>query len=197
VAKGAHSDKATSSHFSQTALKRALRANAEGRPYEESKIEFASVDAQMGEAMCTLNGLVRIVPTIPNGECPGLSQKKVRSQRKWSPNIDDHVVIRRSLSSTNGIEAKLSAQQYRMTRTESVGYSNIVELLNDQAEIAQPKSRNKDQINYKLAHSKGVQAKTGLEYTLPINATFWQLIRTAPRNQLFDFTGSDASGRRR
>lgn len=48
---------------------------------------------------------------------------------------------------------------------------------------------SKEKINYKLSQFKGVQAKTGREYTLPINETFWQLIRSAPRNQLFDFTG--------
>ena len=47
----------------------------------------------------------------------------------------------------------------------------------------------KEKINYKLSQFKGVQAKTGREYTLPINQAFWQLIRTAPGSQLFDFTG--------
>jgi integrase len=51
------------------------------------------------------------------------------------------------------------------------------------------KRLSKKNIHYKLSQFKGVQAKTGREYTLPINDTLWSLIRTAPGDQILDFTG--------
>jgi integrase len=51
------------------------------------------------------------------------------------------------------------------------------------------KRLSKKNINYKLSQFKGVQAKTGREYSLPINETLWLLIRSAPSDQILDFTG--------
>jgi integrase len=51
------------------------------------------------------------------------------------------------------------------------------------------KRLSKKNINYKLSQFKGVQAKTGREYSLPINETLWSLIRSAPEDQILDFTG--------
>jgi hypothetical protein len=45
-----------------------------------------------------------------------------------------------------------------------------------------------------LSQFRGVQAKTGREYVLPINETMWELINTAPNDQILDFTGSTADG---
>ncbi len=51
------------------------------------------------------------------------------------------------------------------------------------------KRLNKKNIDYKASQFKGVQAKTGQEYTLPINGPMWELIRTAPADEVLDFTG--------
>lgn len=52
------------------------------------------------------------------------------------------------------------------------------------------KQLSKKQINYKLGRLKGVQAKTGKEYSLPINEVMWDLINTAPgHDKILDFTG--------
>ena len=51
------------------------------------------------------------------------------------------------------------------------------------------KQLSKKNINYKLGRFKGVQAKTGREYSLPINEVMWELIRTAPGDKILDFTG--------
>jgi integrase len=47
----------------------------------------------------------------------------------------------------------------------------------------------KKNVNYKLSQFKGIQAKTGREYTLPINEALWDLIKTAPGDEILDFTG--------
>lgn len=54
----------------------------------------------------------------------------------------------------------------------------------------------KESINYKLSQFRGVQAKTGREYVLPINETMWELINTAPGDQILDFTGFERRWRR-
>jgi hypothetical protein len=41
-----------------------------------------------------------------------------------------------------------------------------------------------------------VQAKTGKEYSLPINEVMWDLIRTAPEERLLDFTGFESRWKR-
>ncbi|MEO5951090.1 MAG: tyrosine-type recombinase/integrase [Chloroflexia bacterium] len=51
------------------------------------------------------------------------------------------------------------------------------------------KQLDKKNINYKLGRFKGVQAKTGKEYSLPINEVLWDLIKTAPVDRILDFTG--------
>jgi len=58
------------------------------------------------------------------------------------------------------------------------------------------KRLNKKNINYKLSQFKGIQAKTGKEYALPINETLWELIRTAPCSQILDFTGFEGRWKR-
>jgi integrase len=58
------------------------------------------------------------------------------------------------------------------------------------------KQLNKKNVNYKLGRFKGVQAKTGKEYSLPINEVIWNLIRTAPGERLLDFTGFEGRWKR-
>jgi integrase len=58
------------------------------------------------------------------------------------------------------------------------------------------KRLNKKNINYKLSQFRGVQAKTGREYALPINETFWELIKTAPGDQILDFSGFEGRWKR-
>jgi integrase len=58
------------------------------------------------------------------------------------------------------------------------------------------KRLNKKNINYRLSQFKGVQVKTGKEYTLPINGTLWELIKTAPDGQILDFSGFEGRWKR-
>jgi integrase len=59
------------------------------------------------------------------------------------------------------------------------------------------KQLSKKNINYKLGRFKGVQAKTGREYDLPINEVMWDLIRAVPNHdQILDFTGFERRWRR-
>jgi integrase len=58
------------------------------------------------------------------------------------------------------------------------------------------KRLSKKNINYKLSQLKGVQAKTGREYTLPITEPLWELIKTAPGDQILDFTGFEGRWKR-
>jgi integrase len=58
------------------------------------------------------------------------------------------------------------------------------------------KRLSKKNINYKLSQFKGVQAKTGREYALPINETLWELIKTAPGDAILDFKGFERRWRR-
>ena len=51
------------------------------------------------------------------------------------------------------------------------------------------KQLSKKNVSYKLGRFKGVQAKTGKEYSLPINEVMRDLIRTAPDDKILDFTG--------
>lgn len=58
------------------------------------------------------------------------------------------------------------------------------------------KQLSKKKINYKLSQFKGIQAKTGREYALPINEVMWDLVKTAPGDQILDFTGFERNWRR-
>ena len=58
------------------------------------------------------------------------------------------------------------------------------------------KRLTKKNVNYKLGRFKGVQAKTGREYSLPINELLWDLIRTASDDNILDFTGFERRWRR-
>ncbi len=58
------------------------------------------------------------------------------------------------------------------------------------------KQLSKKNVNYKLGRFKGVQAKTGKEYSLPINEVLWDLIRTAPGDRLLDFAGFEGRWKR-
>jgi integrase len=51
------------------------------------------------------------------------------------------------------------------------------------------KRLKKRNINYKLGQFKGLQAKTGREYLLPINEVMWDLIKSAPGDNILDFSG--------
>jgi integrase len=58
------------------------------------------------------------------------------------------------------------------------------------------KRLSKKDINHKLSQFKGVQAKTGKEYALPINEVLWKLIATAQGDQILDFTGFETRWKR-
>ncbi len=58
------------------------------------------------------------------------------------------------------------------------------------------KRLSKKNINHKLSQFKGIQAKTGKEYSLPINEVIWQLIATAQADQILDFTGFESRWKR-
>ena len=58
------------------------------------------------------------------------------------------------------------------------------------------KQLSKRNINYRLGRFKGVQAKTGKEYSLPINEVMWDLINTAPGDKILDFSGFEGRWRR-
>jgi integrase len=58
------------------------------------------------------------------------------------------------------------------------------------------KRLSKKDVNHKLSQFKGVQAKTGKEYALPINEVLWKLIATAQGDKILDFTGFESSWKR-
>jgi integrase len=49
------------------------------------------------------------------------------------------------------------------------------------------KGLRKENINYHRNQFVGVQTKTNKEYYLPINKVMWDLIKTAPTNEILDF----------
>jgi integrase len=51
------------------------------------------------------------------------------------------------------------------------------------------KQLTKDKINAKANEFRGVQTKTGIPYYVPISEPMWELIRSAPGNQILDFSG--------
>jgi len=51
------------------------------------------------------------------------------------------------------------------------------------------KQLSKDKINAKANEFRGVQTKTGINYYVPITEPMWELIRSAPGNQILDFSG--------
>jgi integrase len=55
---------------------------------------------------------------------------------------------------------------------------------------------NRKNIDHRLSQFVGVQAKTGKEYYLPINAVMWDLINTSPTVEILDFTGFEARWKR-
>lgn len=55
------------------------------------------------------------------------------------------------------------------------------------------KRLSKKNVDYRLGQFRGVQAKTGREYALPINQVLWELIRTAPGERILDFEGFEGA----
>src|SRR5216683_3413808 len=55
--------------------------------------------------------------------------------------------------------------------------------------LADLKRLSTKNINHKLSRFAGVQAKTDHEYALPITGPMWELIRTAPGEEILDFSG--------
>jgi site-specific recombinase XerD len=58
------------------------------------------------------------------------------------------------------------------------------------------KGLRKSLIDHKRNEFRGLQAKTGREYHLPINEIIWQIIKSAPGDQVLDFTGFDQRWKR-
>ncbi len=114
---------------------------------------------------------------IPRSVClpesnPGKGAKKVN---------EDRFVRGRLLSDAE--YANLWACADDRTRRIILAEMNLPLRLSDLKQL------RKDNVNYKTSQFRGVQAKTGHEYTLPINRQMWELIRSAPGDAILDFTG--------
>ncbi len=108
---------------------------------------------------------------LPDGN-PGRGVKKVN---------EDRFIRQRLLSEEEYKNLWVNADQ-RIRRI-------ILAEMNLPLRFVDLKRLTKRNINYKLSQFKGVQAKTGRDYALPINETLWSLIQSAPGDQILDFTG--------
>ena len=115
---------------------------------------------------------------LPDGN-PGRGVKKVNEDR----------FIRERLLSDEEYQNLLACADPRTRRI-------ILAAMNLPLRLEDLKQLSKKNINYKLGRFKGVQAKTGREYSLPINKVLWELVRTAPGERLLDFTGFERRWRR-
>jgi len=105
------------------------------------------------------------------------------------PKVNEDRFIRERLLSDEEFET-LWACADRRTRRVILAEMNLPLRLEDLKRLS------KKNINFKLSQFKGVQAKTGKEYSLPINAVMWELIKTAPGDQILDFTGFESRWKR-
>src|SRR2546425_300072 len=115
---------------------------------------------------------------LPDGN-PGRGVKKVNEDR----------FIRERLLSDEEFNNLWACADQR-TRRIILAETNLPLRLEDLKRLS------KKNVNYKLSQFKGVQAKTGKEYTLPINATLWELIKTAPGDEILDFAGFEGRWKR-
>jgi integrase len=115
---------------------------------------------------------------LPDGN-PGRGVKKVNEER----------FVRERLLTDEEYKNLWACADQRTRRT-------IMAEMNLPLRLEDLKRLSKKTINHKLSQFKGVQAKTGKEYILPINDTLWELIRTEPGDSVLDFTGFDRRWRR-
>ena len=108
---------------------------------------------------------------LPDGN-PGRGVKKVSEDR----------FIRNRLLSDDEFKSLWACSDQRIRRA-------ILAEMNLPLRLEDLKQLKKQNLHAKLSQFKGVQAKTGREYALPINEAMWDLIRTAPSDQILDFTG--------
>lgn len=105
------------------------------------------------------------------------------------PKVNEDRYIRERLLSDQEFESLWACADNRTRRI-------VLAELNLPLRLEDLKCLSKRNINYKLSRFKGVQAKTGREYSLPINEVLWELITTAPGDQILDFTGFDSRWKR-
>lgn len=72
----------------------------------------------------------------------------------------------------------------------------IIAELNAPLRLEDLKQLTKKKINGKVNEFKGVQTKTGQEYYVPITEPMWELIKTAPDDQILDFSGFEGRWKR-
>lgn len=108
---------------------------------------------------------------LPDGN-PGRGVKKVNEDR----------FVRDRLLSDEEFKNLWACSDQRMRRI-------ILAEMNLPLRLEDLRQLSKRNINAKLSQFKGIQAKTGREYTLPINEAMWALIRTTTSDKILDFTG--------
>jgi integrase len=112
-------------------------------------------------------------------ENPGRGVKKVNEDR----------YIRTRLVSDEEFRLLLDRADERMRRI-------ILAEINLPLRLEDLKRLSKNNVDSRLGQFKGVQAKTGREYALPINEALRELIRTAPGEKILDFEGFEGRWKR-
>lgn len=115
---------------------------------------------------------------LPEGN-PGRAVRKINEDR----------FIRERLLSDEEFKNLWACADHRLRRI-------ILAEMNLPLRLEDLKRLRKRNVNYKLSQFKSVQAKTGREYVLPINETLWDLIKTAPGDEILDFTGFERRWKR-
>jgi integrase len=112
-------------------------------------------------------------------ENPGKGVKKVNEDR----------FIRGRLLTDEEYQNLWACADHRLRRI-------ILAEMNLPLRLADLKRLNKKNINHRLSRFQGVQAKTDNDYALPINGPMWELIRTAPGDDVLDFSGFEGRWKR-
>jgi integrase len=98
------------------------------------------------------------------------------------PKVNEDRFIRQRLLSDEEFTNLWASADQRMRRI-------ILAEMNLPLRLEDLKHLSKKNINYKLSQFRGVQVKTRRDYSLPINEVMWDLIQTAPGDEILDFTG--------
>jgi integrase len=105
------------------------------------------------------------------------------------PKVNEDRFIRERLLSDEEFKNLWVCADQRMRRI-------ILAEMNLPLRLEDLKRLKRKNINYRLSEFRGVQAKTGKEYALPINQTIWELIGTSPDDQILDFVGFEGRWKR-
>jgi integrase len=105
------------------------------------------------------------------------------------PKVNEDRFIRERLLSDEEFKSLWACSDQRLRRI-------ILAAMNLPLRLEDLKRLRRKNINHRLSEFKGVQAKTGKEYALPINQMIWELIRTAPDDQILGFTGFERRWKR-